>query len=240
MRNTLSLSLVLFVLAAAAGVSAIEPASEGKQPQSSVETIPFSQMKQWLHFTRADLDAISVKNGQLDFSSRFIYEGDHSLRWKYQPGSTLIWKCDAKKLGKNASFYLPLLEPQIDGNPPSSFQLQFLDATGKVVCHSDVPLVRPFWNRVILRYDDGSGDHVKMEIGIKDLEGQIPDSVSEVRLVAPADHSGELFLSSWFLTPDRMVRCTDAGEVNGFPAPCLPDPATLPTPTAAELATSTR
>ena len=46
-------------------------------------------MQKWLQFTRADLDQIAVEKGQLDFSTRFPYEGSHALRWSYQPGSVL-------------------------------------------------------------------------------------------------------------------------------------------------------
>ena len=57
-------------------------------------------MKQWLGFDRADLDGIQVENGQLDFSSRFSYEDEHSLRWNYAPGGSLTWHCKLDKLGK--------------------------------------------------------------------------------------------------------------------------------------------
>lgn len=229
-------AIVLLVVALGSGITA--PASDSKPRQSTVETIPFRHMKQWLHFTRADLDEIAVDKGQLDFSSRFAYEGSHSLRWKYQPGGALTWNCHYDQLGKTATFYFTAIEPQIKGDPPSTFQIQFLDAKHNVACQCDMPLVRRFWNRCIIRLvanSDGSGNGGNCQVGIKNLIGVIPATVSAVRITPLSRNSGELFLGGWILTKEWMLRRDDTAEVNGFPKISPPDAASLPEPSSAEI-----
>ena len=121
---------VIALFFATFGCYAADLTPEIKQAQSAVETIPFSQMKQWLGFDRADLDGIQVENGQLDFSSRFSYEDEHSLRWKYASGGSLTWHCKLDKLGKTPTFYFAALEPQRQRKTPSSFRLEFWMPTG--------------------------------------------------------------------------------------------------------------
>jgi chondroitin-sulfate-ABC endolyase/exolyase len=225
----------IVLLAAPLGCCAA-PASENKHAQPTVETIPFNQMKKWLHFTRADLDEIVVERGQLDFSSRFAYEGHYSLRWKYQPGSTLTWNCNYDQLGRVPTFYFTAFEPQLRSHLPSTFQIQFLDAKRNVACQCDMPLVRPFWNRCIIRLTanvDGNGG--RCEVGIKNLVGVIPDKVTAVRIIPLTRNSGELFLGGWILTKEWMLRRDDTAEVNGFPPPSPPDPASLPEPSPKEI-----
>ncbi len=200
--------------------------------------IPFGEMKQWLHFTRADLDEIAVANGQLDFSSRFVYEGDYSLHWKYTHGSTLTWTCNDEQLGKAPTFYFTALEPQIKGHLPSTFQIQFLDAKSNIVCHGDMPLVRRFWNRCIIRLTTNvdSSNGGRCEVGITNLVGVIPDKVSAVRIIPLSKSSGELFLGGWILTKEWMLRRDDTAEVNGFPQASPPDASSIPEPSVAEIA----
>ena len=208
MKNTI-LHIGPLLLMAIAIIGSAASASESKQAQSALETIPFRHMKQWLHFTRADLDEIAVESGQLDFSSRFAYEGDYSLRWKYQPGSTLTWNCNCDQLGRVPTFYFTALEPQIKGRSPSTFRIQFLDAKHNVACQCDMPLVRRYWNRCILRLIaniDGNGGNC--QVGIKNLVGVIPDKVSAVRIIPLSRTSGEVFLGGWILTKEWMLRRT--------------------------------
>lgn len=212
-------------------------ATRKKTSEPIEQSITFGEMPKWLHFTRNDLDQIDVENGQLDFSSRFVYEGDQSLRWKYNPGSTLTWKCNYDQLGKAPTFYFTALEPQIKGRPHSTFQIQFLDAQNNIVCRCDMPLVRPFWNRCILRLTGnatGSGNVGRSEVGITNLVGIIPDKVSAVRVVPLSGNSGELYLGSWILTKEWILRRDDTAEVNRFPQPQPPDSSSLPDPSAAE------
>ena len=131
-------AIILFV--ATLGCYAAESASESKTPQSPAEAIPFNQMKRWLHFTRADLDEIAVEDGHLDFSSRFAYEGDHSLRWKYQPGDAWVWKCNLNNLGPCPTFYLAALEPQIKGNQVPVYRLNRRgDLRAQAACRRSSP-----------------------------------------------------------------------------------------------------
>ena len=193
-------------------------------------------MKQWLHFNRADLNQLSAGSGKLDFSSRFTYEGDYSLRWKYEHGSALTWKCNYDQLGKTPTFYLAALEPQIQGDPPSTFQIQFLDAKSNIVCRCDMPLVCRFWNRCIIRLAgsvDGNGG--QCQVGIKNLVGVIPDKVAAVRIVPLSKTSGEVFLGGWILTREWMLRRDDTAEVNGFPEACPPDAESLPEPSPKDI-----
>ena len=225
--------MATIVVVAILGCCALTPASESRPAQTAVETIPFRQMKRWLHFTCADLAQIAVENGQLDFSSRFVYEGDYSLRWKYQAGDTLTWNCNARGLGSSPTFYFTLLEPQVKGNPPSAFQLQFLDTKHKVACRCEIPLVRPFWNRCIIRL---SNNFNAAQVGIKNLVGAIPDAVSSVRLVPLSENAGGVFLGGWILTDRWILRRDCIAERDGFPQFVAPDAAGLPALSAAETA----
>ena len=230
----------LALLVATFGSYAARPASENMSAQPAVATIPFAQMQRWLHFTRADLDAIAVENGTLDFSSRFTYEGDQALRWTYKPGSALTWHCHLDQLGKVPTFYFTALEPQIKGNPPSTLQIQFLDDKHNIACQCDMPLVRPYWNRCIIRLTangDGNGGHCA--VGIKNLVGVIPDKVAAIRIVPLSKISGELFLGGWILTKEWMLRRDDTAEVDGFPPVHPPDAARLPEPSAVESSAAT-
>ena len=234
--KTLLTAIVLSV--AALWCCAAEPTPENKQSRSAAGAIPFSQMKQWLHFTRADLDAITVENGQLDFSSRFRYEGDHALRWKYQPGSTLTWNCNCDKLGKTPTFYFTALEPQIRGHSPSAFQIQFLDAKHNLACRCDMPLVRPFWNRCVIRLtglDNPGANNASLQVGIQNLVGTIPSTVSAVRITPLSREHGEVFLGGWILCAPMLQRPGNIAEPNGIPQYRSPDASQLPEPSSPEI-----
>ena len=219
------------------GCYAIEPTSGSKPAQSAIATIPFGQMKQWLHFTRADLDAIAVKTGQLDFSTRFAYEDDHSLRWQYKPGDTLTWNHKQDKLGRTPFFYFTAIEPKSQGGSPSSFRLEFLDGKGIVACHAELRLAFPFWNRCILRLSPttSSGNGGRIEVGVTNLVGDIPSTVSAIRLTPLSGKSGEVFLGGWLLTAQPLFTPGNVAELNGFPELPRPDPQTLPNPVPAEI-----
>ena len=194
--------------------------------------MPFKQMAQWLTFARADLDRLSVENGQLEFSSRFVYEDDWSLRWQYQPGSTLTWNCKRDKLGKAPTFYFTALEPQREGRSTSTFRIEFLDANRKVVGQCEMPLVRPYWNRCIIQLVENNG----FKVGINDFTGIIPSTVSAVRITPLSKMAGELFLGGWLLTGPMLLRRGDTAELDGFPASRLPVAAGLAAPSAVESA----
>jgi chondroitin-sulfate-ABC endolyase/exolyase len=228
--------MATIVVVATLGCCALTPASESRPAQSAVETIPFSQMKQWLGFDRADLDGIQVENGQLDFSSRFSYEDEHSLRWKYASGGSLTWHCKLDKLGKTPTFYFAALEPQRQRKTPSSFRLEFLDANGGVACHAEFVLVYKFWNRCILRLTASpAGNGGRIEVGVKNLVGDIPAIISGFRLTPLSANPGELFLGGWLLTGQMLTVPSNIAEPNGFPELTQPDPATLPEPPSAEI-----
>ena len=194
--------LAIALLVAAVGGCSATLASETQQKPAATETIPFRHMKQWLHFTRGDLDEMAVEKGQLDFSSRFVYEGGYSLRWKYQPGSTLTWNCNYDQLGKTPTFYFTALEPQTRSRAPSIFQIQFLDAKHNIACQCDMPLVRPFWNRCIIRLtglDNPGSNNASLQVGITKLVGIIPSTVSALRITPLSKEPGEVFLGGWIL-----------------------------------------
>ena len=188
--KTVLTAIVLLVAAIGGHVS--DAAPENKPAQSAVETVPFGQMKQWLHMSRVDLDEVSAESGQLDFSTRFAYEGDYALRWKYKPDDAWVWKCNLNNLGPSPTFYLAALEPQIKGNVPSTFHVQFLDAKNKVACECHMLLARPFWNRCIIRLSSNNG----VQVGIENLTGTIPTTVSAIRLIPTGKQAGELFVGS--------------------------------------------
>jgi chondroitin-sulfate-ABC endolyase/exolyase len=194
--------------------------------------MPFKQMAQRLNFTRADLDRLAVERGQLDFSSRFVYEDDWSLRWQYQPGSTLTWNCQRDKLGKSPTFYFTALEPQSKGRTATTLRIEFLDASRKVVGQCDMPLVRPYWNRCIIQLVDNNG----FKVGIQNFTGTIPSTVSAVRIASLAKTAGELFLGGWLLTGPTLLRRGDTAELDGFPSSNPPAAAGLPAPSVAETA----
>ncbi len=194
--------------------------------------MPFQQLAQWLTFTRAELDRLAVEKGQLDFSSRFVYEDDWSLRWHYQPGSTLTWNCQRDKLGKSPTFYFTVLEPQSKGRTATTLRIEFLDANRKVAGQCDMPLVRPYWNRCIIQLVENNG----FKVGIQNFTGTIPSTVSTVRITPLAKTAGELFLGGWLLTGPTLLRRGDTAELDGFPASNLPAAAGLPAPSPAESA----
>ena len=158
----------------------------------------------------ADLDEIAVeKSGQLDFSSRFSYEGDHALRWQYPSGSTLTWNCNCDKLGKSPTFYFTALEPRIPGKSPSTFRIEFLDAQQKVAGSCEMPLTRPFWNRCIIRLtglDNPGANNASLQVGIAKLVGIIPSTVSAVRITPLSKEPGEVFLGGWIFCGRRCCK----------------------------------
>ena len=190
--------------------------SDNQTASHCVETssLPFETAREWLHFNHTDLDAISTRPGSLDFSSRFPYEGETSLRWQYRAGEIFTWNCNEKNLGRAPTFYFTALEPRAVGLAPSVFRLEFLDAKGEVAGSANMPLMRRFWNRCIIRL---SGCTNKSEVGIENLKGTIPPQVSAVRIIAPANRDGEVFFGGWILTREWIWRRDDISELDGFP-----------------------
>ena len=195
-------------------------------------SVPFDRVTQWLNFTRADLDRITVKTGQLDFSTRYVYEGDLALRWRYQPGDSLTWKCKEDNLGNSPTFYFTALEPRGKDQPGSTFRIEFLDAKGEVGAHCEMPLVRTHWNRCIIHEGNPISDYFC--IGVPEMVGSIPKTVSSVRVTPVADQAGELYLGGWFLIKDGLLRRGNTAELDGFPKAHEPDGSAVPEPTAAE------
>lgn len=244
----ISSSLVLFICLMAASLAAetIQPAS----PPAT--TVPFEQMPKWLHFDREELAQLRRDSGgTLDFSSRFVYEGDYSMRWQYKPGESLLWRCvigprgtfsDAAKVDmayngdtmeSAPTFYFTALEPKQPGHPPASFRIEFLDAAGTVAGRCDMLLARKYWNRCFVRLSNDRGD---VRVGFTNLVGCIPADVSAVRITPLADKPGEVFLGGWFLTQQWTTTRANVAELNGFPTFEQPDTSKLPEPTPGELA----
>lgn len=193
--------------------------------------IPVEKMERWLHFSRADLDKIAVEQGQLDFSSRFVYDGEQALRWRYAPGGRLTWNCHTNKLGESPTVYFTALEPQVPDKSPSAFRIEFLDGAGKVAGACEMPLARPSWNRCIIRLAPNNG----FQVGIRNMAGVVPNAVSAVRITPLRKEPGEVFLGGWILTGEWMLNRGDTAEVDGFPETSPPDVARLPEPSATEL-----
>ena len=168
---------------------------------SVATTIPFGQMKQWLYFDRAGLDGFSAERGTLDFSDRYPFNAvdgtnsDYALRWRYEPGSVLTYKCDVMgDLGFNISLLTDV--PDVIGK---EMKIEFMEGD-KVFASAPFAFYRQYWNRWEFGRNRGvkTGDFAFEGRGATALESPCAPvhgtKLTSIRITAPKDAAGEIYL----------------------------------------------
>lgn len=219
MRNIVG-TLLLLLTVCAVFVQA-QPAPE--------EIIPFGEKTQWLHYSRTKLSNFSASDGKLDFSNKHAFDGDHALRWCYQPGGILTYKvtdfdselayfnfhskdprwkvpplqgADTRML-----FNLSLLAPG-PGLIGKKLTIEFMTGD-KVFAKAPFTFYRPHWNRWEMGrergapcdfvFEGGVPEHLKEFTSVICKTGGIP--ITAIRITAPQDSSGEIYLGFLYWGP---------------------------------------
>ena len=126
------------VLAAALSLS-LGCAAQAADPSPE---IPFKGIPGRNHYSRAKLGNSSAERGTLSISDKHVFEGDHSLLWRYKSGGTLTCKCDVKD---RVLFNLSMLAtaPDMIGK---ELKIEFV-AGEKVFGFAPFTFYRQNWNR---------------------------------------------------------------------------------------------